>query len=273
MRFVIGRLHLLLAMPPRFWAAFFVLFVASCASGPPQLPYPAFIQSDELEDIFMATLPGVRAKQFAGDPQTRRTSNRIDLPAGWQGTTGGAPGKSLEVIVLAGDLDIGDIKLGPGGYAHVPPGSFGFNLQTADGARVLYFLDDVDPLAMIRSPIILDTRLVDWQATAVDGVGIKELRSDPGNGARTWLMRIQPGAVMPWQSSSAVREGYLARGQYQDSECAGGVAHTWIYTTGGYFQRPAGTFHGGPEANALSESVWILRERTAGSETTAELCQ
>ena len=273
MRFVTGRLHLLLVMPPRYWAAFFVVLVAGCTSGPPKLPYPAFIQSDEMQDTFMATLPGVRAKQFAGDPQTRRTSNRVDLPPGWQGTTGGAPGKSLEIFVLVGDLDIADISLGPGGYAHVPPGTFGFNLKTDDGARVLYFLDDVDPLAMIRAPIILDSRIVDWQPTDIDGIGIKELRSDPGNGARTWMMRVTPGAAMPWQSSSVIREGYLASGEYQGSECVGGEVHTWTYTTGGYFYRPADTFSGGPEAMAITESVWVLRERTASTIETAEACQ
>ncbi len=221
----------------------------------------------------MAYLPGVRAKQFAGDPQTGRTSNRIDLPQAWKGTTGGAPGKSLEIFVLAGDLQVGDVKLGPGGYAHVPPGSFGFNLQTSDGARILYFLDDVDPLALIRSPIILDTRLVEWQSTENDGVTTKDLRSDPGNGARTWLMKVEPGAALPWQSSSVTREGYLADGQFQDSECVGGLANTWTYLPGGYFYRPPDTFHGGPEATALTESTWVLRERTAGSQQTADACE
>ena len=250
-----------------------VLFLVACGSAPPKVPYPAFVQADELPDVFLAGLPGIRAKQFAGDPQTRQTSTRIDLPQGWKGTTGASPGKSLEIFVLAGDLAVGDIKLGTGGYAHVPPGSFGFNLQTSDGARILYFLDDVDPLALIRAPIILDTRLVEWQPTEVDGMTIKELRSEPGNGARTWMMKVDPGAAIPWQSSSVVREGYLAGGQFQDSECVGGEAQTGIYTPGGYFYRPAGTFHGGPEAMAITESIWFLRERTAGSEQTMDACQ
>jgi len=272
MRFVIGRLHLQLAMPPRFWAAFLVVFVVACASGPPKLPYPAFIQSDELEDIFLASLPGIRAKQFSGDPQTRRTSNRVDLPPGWEGTTGGAPGKLLEILVLSGDLEVADVSLGLGGYLQIPPGTFGFNLQTSNGARILYFLDDVDPLAMIQSPVILDSSLIGWQVTDTDGVDIKELRNDPGNGARTWLLRIKPGAMIPWQSSSVIREGYLIEGQYQDSECVGGEVHTWIYTPGGYFYRPGNAISGGPEARALTESVWVLRERTAGSRTTKEGC-
>jgi len=272
MRFVTRPIHLLLAMPPRVWAAFLVLFLASCASGPPELPYPVFLQADELEDIFLASLPGVRGKQFSGDPQTRRTSNRIDLPQGWEGTTGGTPGKLLEIYVVFGDLRVGDVDLHAGGYAHVPPGSFGFNLTTSEGARILYFLDDVDPLAMIQSPVILDSRLVNWAPTDMQGVAIKELRSDPGNGARTWLLRISPGAVLPWQSSSVIREGYLASGNYQHSECVGGETNTWIYTTGGYFYRPAGTVNGGPEAKAISESIWVLRERSAGAERIADGC-
>jgi len=272
MRFVTGLIHSLLSMPPRFWAAFFVVIASGCASGPPELPYPAFIQTSELDNIYLATMPGVYAKQLAGDPKTRRTSNRIDLPPGWQGTTGGAPGKALEIFVLAGDLDVSDIRLGAGGYAHVPPGTFGFNLKTAGGARVLYFLDDDDPMAMIGTPTILNTGLVDWQPTALAGVSIKVLRDDPGNGARTWLEKIEPGAAIPWQSSSAIREGFLASGQFQNSECVNGESHTWIYSEGGYFYRPGNTLSGGPEARAISESIWLLRETMASSEKTADGC-
>lgn len=272
MRIVTGSIHSLLNMPPRFWAAFFVVIAAGCASGPPELPYPAFVQVHELDNVYLATLPGVRAKQLAGNPQTRRTSNRVDLPPGWQGTTGGAPGKALEIFVLVGDLDVGDIRLGTGGYAHVPPGTFGFNLKTAEGAGILYFLDDVDPMAMIETPTILDTGLVPWQPTDIAGISIKVLRDDPGNGARTWLKKIEPGAVIPWQSSSAIREGYLASGQFQNSECVNGESHTWIYVPGGYFYRPHDTLSGGPEAKAISESIWVLRETMASHETTADVC-
>ena len=272
MRFVTCRLHLQLAMPPSLWAAFFVALLPGCAAGPPETPYPAFVQSDALEDVFIASLPGVRAKQFSADPQTRRSSNRIDLPPGWTGSTGGAPGKLLELYVLDGKLDLGDIVLGAGGYLHVPPGSLGFNLSSKDGARILYYLDDADPLAMIRTPIVLDSNLLDWSGTPVPGVSIKELRNDPGNGARTWLQRVGRGAVIPWQSSTAQREGYLAVGEYRESECIGGKARTWTYSDGGYFYRPAGAVSGGPEAAALTETVWVLRERAAGSERTQPAC-
>lgn len=272
MRFVTRPIHLLLAMPPGFRAAFLFLVLAGCASGPPKLPYPVFIQADELADVFLASLPGVRGKQFSGDPQTRRTTNRINLPPGWQGTTGGTPGKLLEIFVLKGDLTVGDLSFGPGGYAHVPPGTIGFNLRTTDGAQILYYRDDVDPLAMIQTPTLLDSGLLNWEATDIDGITQKILRDDPGNGARTWLLRIAPGADIPWRSTSVTREGYLMSGQYRHSECVGGEAQTETYNSGGYFLRPPGVFNGGPDARALSESIWILRERTAGSETTTDAC-
>jgi hypothetical protein len=272
MRYVTRRLHLQLAMPPSFWAAFFIPLLAGCATGPPEIPYPAFVQTDTLADVFVASLPGVRAKQFSSDPATRRSSNRIDLPPGWNGSTGGAPGKLLELYVLEGELDVGDIKLVAGGYLYAPPGALGFNLHSKQGARILYYLDDADPLVMIRTPAVLDSNLLDWSATSATGVSIKELRNDPGNGARTWLQRVDPGAAIPWYSSTAQREGYLASGRYQETECIDGKKRTWTYARGGYFLRPARAVSGGPESGAMTESVWVLRERAAGIENTQPAC-
>ena len=240
-----------------------LLIAAGCASGPSSPPYPAFVVSDELPDMFMASLPGIRAKQFNGNAETRATSSRIDLPADWSGTTGASPGKALEVFVLDGELRLADMTLRRGGYAFLPPGSLGFNLHTDNGARILYFLDDLAGNAMIRTPMILDSGLVEWQATDTIGVLSKDLRVDPGSGARTWLLRIEPGAQLPWQSTSVVREGYLVAGQFQDSECVDGEPYTEIYTAGGYFNRPADVVSGGPAASALTESVWLLRESSS----------
>ncbi len=248
------------------------MLLVACASGPPTLPYPAYVQVDELEDIFMASLPGVRAKQLAGDPKTRRSSNRIDLPQEWSGTSGGMPGRSLELFVLQGTLTIADIQLGPGGYAFLPSGSLGFNLGAPNGARILYFLSNVDPDSMIRAPIILDAAVLEWQRAAVDGVLTKELRRDPGSGAATWLLRIEPGAAQPWETSTAIREGYLLHGSYTHSECVDGEVHTWQYQQGGYFYRPAGTINGGPDASASTQSTWLLRETTRGEHAQVPAC-
>jgi len=249
-----------------------LIAISACASAPSKLPYPAFLQVDELEDVFMASLPGIRAKQLAGDPMTRRSSNRIDLPPEWIGTSGGMPGRSLEIFVLLGNLTIADIELGPGGYAFLPAGSLGFNLVSSKGARILYFLNDVDPNSVIRSPIIMDAQLLDWVPTAIAGASTLELRKDPGNGATTWLLRVEPGVSIPWQSTSTIREGYLVKGSYQHSECINGDVHTGQYLPGGYFYRPADSVNGGPESSAIVESVWLLRETTGGVTTTVPAC-
>ena len=248
------------------------LLLSACASGPPEVPYPAFVQVDELQDVFMAALPGVRAKQLAGDLQTRRTSNRIDLPPEWSGTTGGMPGRSMEIFVLAGTVTLADISFPAGGYAYLPAGSLGFNMTTREGAQILYFVNDMDPDAVIRSPILIDSGLLEWQMTDTPGVMTKELRRDPGTGARTWLLQIEAGASQPWQSSSAVREGYLVSGEYRHSECVFGEEVSGQYNTGGYFYRPAAVVNGGPRSGGSVDAVWFLREISAGTETPASAC-
>lgn len=254
------------------WIAFGALLLAACASKPPEPPYPAFLEVDELDDVFLASLPGVRAKPLAGDPQTRRSGNRIDLPPAWSGTSGGEPGRSMEIFVLEGDLSLADIELGPSGYAFLPAGSLGFNLRTDGGARILYFVNDVDPESIIRSPILIDANLLGWEATGTPGITTKELRKDPGNGARTWLLRVAPGAVLGWQSSSVVREGYLVEGDYMHSECVAGEVVTGQYLAGGYFYRAGGAVNGGPESGATTESTWLLREATRGDITDHDEC-
>lgn len=246
--------------------------IAACASGPEAPSYPAFIVADELPDLFLAGLPGVRAKEFAGDAQTRRVSHRIDLPAEWTGTTGGAPGKALEIFVLEGEITLADITLGEGGYAYVPPGSLGFNMTSPEGARVLYFLNDVNAESVIRAPIILDSGLLDWKPTNRIGVLQKELRADPGSGERTWLKRYEPGADIPWQSASASLEGYLVSGEFVDSECVDGKAYTGTYRPGGYFYRPPDAVHGGPAAEVTSEATWFLRRKSAAETKDPAAC-
>lgn len=251
-----------------------VLLLSGCATASSKAPFPAFIQVDELPDVFIASLPGARSKQLAGDSMTRRTSNRVDLPVDWRGTSGGTPGRSQEIFVLAGQLMIADIQLGPGGYAYLPAGSLGFNISTYDGARLLYSVSDDEPAAVIRSPIIIDTGLLKWQTTEHAGITTKELRKDPGTGATTWLMQVEAGAKVPWVSSSADREGYLVSGDYQQVECAAGEEIVGQYTPGGYFLRPAGIVNGGPLSGGPTGATWFLRESRAGAEDTHDAgCQ
>ncbi|MEX0707030.1 MAG: DUF4437 domain-containing protein [Woeseia sp.] len=246
-------------------ALLMIVLSAGCASSSPDVPYPAFVQADELPDVFLAGFPGIRAKQFAGNPQTRRTSNRLLLPANWSGSTGGDPSKSLELFVLGGSLQLGEFELTEGGYAWLPAGWSGANISTESGATLLYFLNNANPASVIQTPLIASSHLIEWRPAsqpAVGGLFEKELRHDPGTGARTWLLRIAPGTSRPWQRLPGTVEGYLLAGRYRGSECVAGRAVTAVYSPGGYFYRPAGAVFGGPEEAAVETATWLLRTGT-----------
>lgn len=249
---------------------------ASCASGPPEMPYPAFIQSSDLPDVFIASLPGVTAKQLAGDPRSRRSSNRVILPAEWNFSTSASPGKSVEIFVLTGEVTLGDMELGVGSYAFLPSGTFGSSLTTTLGAEILYFLDDVDANAVIQTPMILQGGILGWKPVSDEaedfGLMAQELRFDPGSGARTWLLKVDPAAARRWSKSSVLREGYLVSGGDRVSECLDGEPATGDYLQGGYFHRPPGAINGGPESISLNGAVWLLRESRSGSVEYVSSC-
>jgi glyoxylate utilization-related uncharacterized protein len=185
------------------------------------------------------------------------------LPTDWKGTTGASPGKSVELFVVTGEITLGTMAMKAGSYAYIPPGFIGSNIETSSGAVILYFLDDANPDAVIQTPLLLDSNLLDWQAASDEpedfGFSVKELRMDPGSGVRIFLLRIDPGAIQLWRQSSKSEEGYLLSGNYRHSECVNGEALTYDYLPGGYFARPGGAVHGGPESMAITSSIWYLR--------------
>ena len=248
--------------------------MTACAPSQPDVPYPAFVRVDEIPDVFIAGLPGVRAKGLVGaNSDSAGGGYRIDLPSSWQGTSGASPDKTLEIFVIEGELSVADVALKRGGYAYLPPGTLGFKLKSSTGARILYFLDDIETSAVIRTPLILESGVIDWEQSGIAGVAVKELRADPGSGARTWLQRVEPGAKIPWQSSTANREGYLVVGNYTHSECVGSEVATDVYFAGGYVYRPAHSINGGPDSFAATTSIWFFRELTGGEEVTHERCE
>ncbi len=239
-------------------AILFLLALTACASRPLPPPYPAYVVVDELPDAFVASLPGVRAKQLSLDPRTQRVSYRLAVPPDWSFTTGGSPIHSVEIYVLAGRVDIGEFALAPGGYFFVPPGMPGAQMTSANGAVLLYFLDEADETAAIQTPMISSSDLIEWRQQDV-GIRVKDLRLDPGSGARTWLMEIDADAILPFQRSSRNVEGYLLAGSMNYSECSGGIAGTDVYLPGGYFHRPPGAVHAGPDTQTLTGATWFLR--------------
>lgn len=247
----------------QFLVILLMLLLTACAASKHDVPYPAFMQSADIPDSFLAELPGTRAKILTTDVTSRSYSVLLQIPPDYSFGTGGAPGKTLEIYVVEGRVSIGEFDLDQGGYAYLPSGTTGTTMTSSSGALLLYFMDNVQGNAVIQTPIISDSDLVPWRPSSGDvedfGLSTKELRSDPGSGASTWLLKVEPGAVQPWQSATAKQEGFLISGQYRHSECIQGVAVPGDYESGGFFQRPASMVNGGPETAALSTSVWLMR--------------
>jgi hypothetical protein len=259
---------------PLFLASLFLL--GGCANAPRNVPYPAFIQVEERDGSFHAGLPGTRAKGMSGDPRTGRFSALLLLPEQWRWNTGAAPGKSVEIFVLAGAVMLGDLELRPGNYAWLPPGSTGLSMSSLGGAQLLYFLNDAAPDAVIQTPLFMSRDVVPWQPLSEDamdaGLQVKELRHDPGSGQRTFLLKVEPGATQRWQKSSVKEEGFLLSGDYRHSECLDGKAITGQYTPGGYFERPAGVVNGGPLAGSSEGAIWFLRTNSRAKITIVDEC-
>lgn len=238
-------------------------FMTACTGTRPEVFYPVYLQTDDLLDTFLAGFPSTRAKIYSEDNRSRRVSMRLQIPADWSFATGAAPGKTIELYVLEGNITLGEFDLGPGGYAYLPSGSMGVSISSLGGAMLLYFIDDVQPNAIIETAIISNSNLLEWRAAsdAIEEFGItsKELRMDPGSGAHTWLVKVEPGAVQDWQKASTVQEGFMLSGEYHHLECSPHGPVWGDYTAGGYFLRPANAVNGGPESVAAQTTVWLMR--------------
>ena len=74
-----------------------------------------------------------------------------------------------------------------------------------------------------------------WQETPFPGIFKKVLLEDPATGLATLLMRMEPGARLPFHEHTRIEQTYVLEGSLQDE--AGEVS------AGNYVWRPAGSRH------------------------------
>jgi quercetin dioxygenase-like cupin family protein len=89
------------------------------------------------------------------------------------------------------------------------------------------------------------------------------LKKDPFTSARTWYVRLGPGMRMPWEVHSMVEEGYVMQGRYTLAECLPARTVIGDYREGGYFWRPGGIPHSGPESGPDGAVMWLQRSPVA----------
>jgi anti-sigma factor ChrR (cupin superfamily) len=81
----------------------------------------------------------------------------------------------------------------------------------------------------------LDASALAWRPTDSPGFWVKPLLADAAGGARTELMRIDPGAYVGEHSHDQLEEIYVLSGEFSDAERT--------YRAGDYCVRAVGAVH------------------------------
>ena len=194
----------------------------------------------------------------------------LSVPAGWQWPIERVPGRSFELLVLDGQLQWGGDELSRLDYLQWPAGTPSRNLTSVVATQALVFIDPPQPTDPVDARVVRTTPM-DWGGSSISkrdtGVELKlEIRSlfkDEQTGRWTWLLRAGPDLVLPWEVHRTVEEVYLVEGDYRLYECLPDGKTRFDYRPGGYFHRPAGIVHGGPESGSSGDILMLLRTPTA----------
>lgn len=218
-------------------------------------------QSRELSE-----LGGVSA-QLLNDASDGRKVAVVTLPPHISWTLPPSSTSTMEMFVLEGGLSWGRHQVPTSGYVRLPAGKTAPSIQISEaGAQVLMFIDpatagpDLDTLIKLDSPTQWRPGVVAKQDTGQGlSLEVRDLYFDPTSGQRTWLVRAGPDLTVPWEVHQAVEEGFLVSGDYYLGECLPQGPVYGEYRAGGYFYRPGGWVHSGPQSGSRTGVVWLMR--------------
>jgi quercetin dioxygenase-like cupin family protein len=241
------------------------------SSKQPSRPFVGFVQQQELQwhPWAVSGLPdGVDAKILSEDPGGGAVSLLARFPTGWARPAGHHVSE-FEILVLEGELSLGEQTLSGGWFAHLPAGTAQGPMSSAGAQALLFFAGPPDftsgpgesSAAAQRAAYFKDSQAMPWSPGTVSDLPlrIKHLKRDAESGARSWLVSIGPDADVPWESHSTVEEGYLLEGDYILGECLPDGPKTGRYEPGGYFYRPPHQLHSGPDSGTQGGAVWLMR--------------
>jgi len=230
-----------------------------------------FLQRDASATGTVAEL-GATPVQLLNDARDGRQVAVAEVAANWSHVLPAQRRHTLELVVLEGELTWGGIVLGVHDYAYLPAGAPVPKLVAGpQGADFLLFLDlpqgtDGDVAR------VLATDSIPWRPGVVAqqdtgqvlDLEVKDLLWVESTGQRTWLVRAGADLQVPWEVHEGVEEGYLLEGDYRLGECLPGDATpvTGDYEPGGYFYRPGGIVHSGPDSGSRGGALWLLRTPT-----------
>jgi len=238
--------------------------------------FDGYIQQQQLAYQSFDRWPGVRVKRLGGDAETGRLALYAEFPAGFHLPGGLESDKSIELLMLDGSLRLGDQWLTVFDFAFIPPGLELPQLESDQISHALVFFDpaSADPVALqnqqSRGHYVRKYSEDDWEPAALAksagaqiDLKIFHLKKDPDTSARSWLVKLDGDMKVPWEVHSMAEEGYLLEGGYVLAECLPGRTVIGEYRQGGYFWRPGGIPHSGPESGPVGRVIWLQRSPVA----------
>ncbi len=215
---------------------------------------------------------GLRAAVLSAQPGDSGASTLlVQAEPWWCSHDGGALENELEILLLEGDLRLGECAFARGSYAFLPRGLFLDGAGSRSGFIALWMSEgrsglsrDANPAAAYeegRKTGPLDVNAQAWQPVpdfpgrtseeAGSGLKVRRLRSDPDTGAYTLMTCQEPGWCDPrLEAHETWEELVLLQGDYLMGE-------TGMITSGSYIFRPGEKPHG-PQATRAG-CVWFCR--------------
>ncbi len=230
--------------------------------------------------------PGVQVKLLSEDAESGRLAVYAQFPAGFKLVLPQRATQSIDLVMLAGELEFGESSLGKYDFAFLPPGFEPPRLASHKGAEALVFFDPpVDDPALVdrqreRGSYVTEFDPQKWQtamlaksAGATADLKIMHLKQDPDTSARSWYVKLDGTMTVPWEVHSMAEEGFLMEGSYVLAECLPGRTVIGEYRQGGYFWRPGGIPHSGPDSGPRENVIWLQRSPVALDVVFYHQCQ
>ena len=249
-----------------YWAKFLAVFVlansamAADADNMIMFPDPSAAPRTQLPEFGGLPARLLNAGQDGGKVAV------IETPSDWSFDFPRQRDYSLELLVISGELSWGREALRRHDYAYLPAGVNAPSLAGNKAATVLVFFDPPRETDASEGNVVHSSGK-NWRVGSVAtrdtgktlNLEVMDLLHVEETGQRTWLLRAGTDLDVPWERHSTVEEGYLLSGEYRLVECLSQGQVASNYVAGGYFYRPAGIIHSGPESGALTDVLWLLR--------------
>jgi quercetin dioxygenase-like cupin family protein len=251
--------------------------------------FVGWIEANNLpwQKFSLSGVPDAESKLLSTDHKTGARSQITRLPAGWSHPAG-YHRTNEEILVLSGDLTIGNKRMTKYSYAYYPAGYAHGAAISKYGATLLHFWDakpDFVPAQQSLKDVRLDEVVEGWNFydqpwttsekfgkwadfPSPPSIRLKLLRKDKKTGQMTWINWYNPGYMevvgdKPWEVHPSWEEFLLLEGDLTFSECLPGEgAEKTTYKEGGYFWRPKNIRHVGPGMFSTGHLLFLHRSGT-----------